>query len=87
MTELSCGAKALIFEFLKPVKKQHVPFFTAVGYIAPAHFLNAGIFYIQKPGIVASGGFGALILNVRCSAKNCDELLKEFEDLLDKVTA
>lgn len=80
-----CGARSLIFETDKPVRKSQVQVFKNAGYIVPDNFYNAGLFYIQRGNLVASASFGATKIAVRCNGENCADLLDDFSILLEQA--
>lgn len=81
-----CGNRSLLFEIPSPIKREHLQKFIDAGFIAPAHFITAGIFYVDKSPIIASGGFGTTKINVRCgSGKDCFEAINNFEIFLENV--
>lgn len=80
-----CGRSSIIFETDLPVRKFHVELFKREGYEVPAGFTNAGILYARKNKLVVTGPFNSRRLNVKCYGQNCEEKLKEFEIVLDKI--
>jgi len=80
-----CGSSGFIFEMDKPIKKNQMTLFQDNGYLIPEVYLNAGIAYIQKQFLIATGSFGSTKLSVRCNGGTCTELLNEFESLLEKA--
>jgi hypothetical protein len=71
-----------LFETNKPITKAHVSIFVAAGFLAPSHYLESGIFYVQKNKLIATSSFGVTRITVRC-AGDCPEKLDEFESLLN----
>lgn len=80
-----CGSESLIIETPYFIKKEHISIFEENKYMIPSHFLKAGIFYVQKDGLISTSSFGSNKLNVRCGGQNCEKLLIEFEDLLNNI--
>jgi hypothetical protein len=84
--ESCCGNKALSFVLDKCILQSHIPQFLAAGFIAPQHFIKAGIFYVDKSPIIASGAFNSKSINVRCSqGRNCNQAIEDFEKLLNDI--
>jgi hypothetical protein len=70
----------------KCVTQEHLEKFIAAGFIAPPHFIAAGILYIEKVPIIASGAFGGKRINVRCSKSNeCQNSIDQFEKLIQEI--
>jgi len=80
-----CGNKSYIFETQKPIMKNHLDAFEKAGYLVPKQFINIGLFYVQNKGLIATTSFGSTRFQVRCSARNADDLLNAFEQLLDST--
>lgn len=85
ITKSCCNSVQYLYETNKPITKAHVSFFIAAGFLAPSHYLESGIFYVQKNKLIATSSFGATKITVRCSSQDCPEKLDEFEKLLDTV--
>ncbi len=84
-TKSCCGKNALIFETDKPVRKSQVSFFKDKGYFVPDNFLNAGIFYVKKGLLIATGSFGSTRLDVKSSGENSSILVDEFAADLEEA--
>lgn len=65
--------------------KSSLPLFKQAGYLAPEHYANSGIFYVQKDRLIATASFGVTKISVRCSGKNCAQLLDDFEKSLEQI--
>lgn len=66
--------------------KPDLDFFLKQGYTSPKYYGDAGIFYVQKQGLVANCAFGSARLSVKCGGNQCEMLKEEFLKLLEKVT-
>lgn len=81
-----CGTKTLMFDLSSPLKREYIEAFAAEGYSTQKNFLDVGIFYVEKDGVIANGGFNTLKVNVRCSkGQNCEQKLNDFETLLNRI--
>jgi hypothetical protein len=80
-----CGSKVLVFETLKPIKKNMSASFKEAGYILFPNFEKAGIFYVQSANLIATCAYNTNKINVRCSGKDCEQKIVEFERLLEKI--
>ena len=83
ITKSCCNSVQYLYETNKPITKAHVSSFIAAGFLAPSHYLESGIFYVQKGKLIATSSFGVTKITVRCSGQDCSERLDEFEKLLD----
>lgn len=80
-----CGGKSYIFDLDKPIKQSHLESFHKAGYKTPAHFVKAGLFYVQIKGLTATSSFGTRKLQVKSSGKDAETLLDNFEKLLNEL--
>lgn len=80
-----CGADQYNFILDSAVKKSHVQKFKEAGYNIPQHFIDAGLFYVYKDGVIANAAFGSTQVKVRFSKKS-EEQLKNFEELIVSLT-
>lgn len=69
----------------KPVRKQHVSLFTEAGFIVPESYVNCGLLYAKREGMIGTATFGIRNVNVRCGGKNCEENIDLFESILIKI--
>jgi len=79
-----CGSSTTILEVSKPLRKYQVDVFKQAGYVIPDNFFNAGIFYAQKGGLIATASFGTNRINLKISA-NGNDLVPEFSQLLEEA--
>jgi hypothetical protein len=80
-----CGKSAIVFTVEKPVRKHHVKLFTDAGFIVPASYINCGLLYAKKDGMVGTATFGICNLNVRCSGPTCEAVINQFESILAQI--
>jgi len=81
-----CGNLQMQLTLDECIEQRHIPQFIAAGFIAPPHFIKAGIFYIDKAPIIASGAYNSKTINIRCSqGRNCKQALEDFENLLNNI--
>ena len=80
------GQKAYLFETPRAINRGDLPAFQQAGFSSPPHFEKAGLFYVVKPGLTATGSFGSTRLNVRASGAHAAHTLEVFEKLLEEVT-
>ena len=80
-----CGGQQYVYTLDSAIKKSHIESFKESGYIVPQHFYEAGLFYVQKDGVIASSPFGSTKIKVRFSQKAQDQLQK-FEELIKSLT-
>jgi hypothetical protein len=78
-----CGGKGYILELDKPVGKEMLPTFKQAGYSTAENYSKVGVFFVSRNGLTASGPFGTMKIQVRCSgAANCGQLLDHLENTL-----
>lgn len=82
-----CGGKSYILQTEKPVKKSHISTFEKSGYLVPSHYNKAGLFFVQKNGLIATAPFGSTKIQIRASGRIGVNLITEFETLLDELTS
>lgn len=85
VVQACCGRKSFIFELDKPIKKFQTFVLKEAGFLIPAHYYQAGVFYAQKGPLVSTGSFGTRILKVRCTGSGCPARLDEFEQVIQKA--
>jgi hypothetical protein len=85
VTKGCCGKTAVLITVSKPVRKEHIPLFTEAGFIVPENYVRAGLLYVKKGGLIATCTFGICNINVRCPGHSCEDLIKQFEDILRKI--
>lgn len=79
------GSGTIVFYTDRPIVKHQVQVFKDAGYTVPEHYLNNGIFYVRKESLFGTASFGMTKVNVRCGLHRRDELLNEFEQVLEKA--
>lgn len=78
-----CGGKGYILELDNPVSKEMLPTFKQAGYSTSETYSKVGVFFVSRNGLTASGPFGTMKIQVRCSgAANCSQLLDHLENTL-----
>jgi hypothetical protein len=85
VTKSCCGKNAVVIQVDKPVRKQHVSLFTEAGFVVPESYVNCGLLYAKKGGMIGTATFGIRNVNVRCGGNNCDAIMNEFESILIKI--
>lgn len=85
VVQACCGRKSFIFELDKPIKKFQTFVLKEAGFLIPAHYYQAGVFYAQKGPLVSTGSYGTRMLKVRCTGPSCADRLNEFEQVLEKA--
>lgn len=73
-----------VLQLDKPIRKSHIESFKKEGYSVPAHYTNAGLFYVSKNGLTATTSFGTRTVQVRCREKAISEL-DSLEELLVEI--
>lgn len=81
-----CGGKAYILQLQKPIRKDHMEAFEKIGYETPPVYKKAGLFYVQKKGLVATAPYGSTKIQLRISNRTANAIIVEFENLLDELT-
>ena len=81
-----CGREAWIFETENPVITRHLEAFKKAGYAAPSHMFKAGMFFVEKAGMIASCPLGSNKVQVKCTLRDCSKINEEFKNLLDELT-
>lgn len=78
-----CGNTNVTLIFDKPFKKSDLPKFHERGYSSPAHFTNAGIFYVQKIKISARCSFGMKKVSVLSgNSELVEQFVKDAKEIL-----
>lgn len=80
-----CGSVGYVFNLKRAIQKSHLPVFSKAGFGFSPAYTKSGIFYIQKSGLTATGGFGTKRLQIRCSGTKCKALVGELEGLIIKA--
>jgi hypothetical protein len=80
-----CGSKGFLFLLDKPIRKPQMKIFQDAAYLVPDLYLNAGLFYVQKEFMIATGSFGSTKISIKCNGAKCAELLDQFQILLEKA--
>lgn len=80
-----CQNVSQIFQTDKPIIKSQMQVFRDAGFLVPENFFNAGVFYVQSTGLIATSSFGTTQIHVRCNGSNCEDLLNNFERLLEQA--
>lgn len=76
-----CGSKAYILELDSPVTRNHLITFKQAGYKTAENYTKVGVFFVEKNGLTASGSFGSMKIQIRCSGSaNCSMLLDNLEN-------
>ncbi|NJO18368.1 MAG: hypothetical protein HC877_22340 [Thioploca sp.] len=81
-----CGRKKWIFQTESFVMRDHVEALRKHGFNAPTHMANAGMFFVEKRGLVASCPMGSNKIQIQCTLADCNQVMHEFETLIDKLT-
>ena len=76
-----------IWELESPLTKQHLQAFNDAGYITPVHMTRAGMFFVESKGLIASAPFGTTRVQIKCTQRNCTQLLSSLENLLERLTS
>ena len=79
-----CGSASLSVETDKSLRKHQLNVFIDAGYTAPQLYIEAGVFYVSKNGLVATGPYGSTRFVVRC-AGGCDQQKQEFAETLERA--
>lgn len=53
--------------------------------MAPQSHKDIGVFYVRRPGLVATAVYGARKITIYCSDRNCDRVISDFEKLLESA--
>jgi len=69
----------------RPVSKLHLQFFIDAGYNVPPRYIQGGLFYASKDGLIATATFGITKINIRCTGANREQKIKDFEELLERA--
>ncbi len=77
-----CGGKSLSYKVDKPNSLDLLNKFKELGYHESVHLTKAGILYVDNMDLIVTGPLGANTLQVKCKKKDCDEKIRNFEDLL-----
>ncbi len=85
ITKSCCGSQTFVLETNLPIRKSQLQAFKDAGFIIPDNFLQAGIFYAQLGGFIATCAYGSCRVSIRCNGTNCIQLIASFEALLDKA--
>lgn len=85
VVESCCGKVSYIFHASKQIKKKHVQIFEAAGFSAALNLQQQGIFYIRAKNMIATSPFGTNRISVRCWGDDCERILDDFEELLEKA--
>jgi hypothetical protein len=80
-----CGKSNIIIEIPVAIRKHHVVVFEGAGYMAPQSHKDIGVFYVRRPGLVATAVYGARKITIYCSDRNCDRVISDFEKLLESA--
>lgn len=83
-TKSCCGANSLSVETDKSIRKHQLQVFADAGYSTPQIYIDAGMFYVSKNGLVATAPFGATKFVVKCSG-GCDQQKNEFAQTLERA--
>lgn len=82
-----CGSQAYIFELTSPVTKDTLNIFKQEGYTSSETFTRVGVFHVEKNGLIATGPFGGIRIQVRCGGSaNCAQLLDHLENTFKKAS-
>ena len=76
-----CGKKQIILKTNFSFKKEQIDQFTSAGFTLVKSYFNAGIFYIEDKGLIASCPFGGCELKLMCK----NDLCKDSAALLEKI--
>lgn len=81
-----CGSKGYIFELDGPLAKTALNVFRAEGYSSSDTYTRAGVFWVEKSGLIATGPYGGTKFQVRCGGSaNCAQLMDHLENTFKKA--
>jgi hypothetical protein len=76
-----CGGSGYVLILDWPISKTNLKTFTDSGYATSETYTKAGVFYIVRQGLTASGPYGGTKLQVRCGGTaNCNLLMDHLEN-------
>lgn len=80
-TKACCGGGGYTFILDVPINKRALSAFQNAGYRTSDVYTSAGVFFVEKNSVTASGPFGGNKIHVRCGgSKNCSQLLDDLEN-------
>lgn len=80
-----CGRTAIIFKTDRPLTKEDLAKFIALGFREQEHFTKAGILYADNPDLILTGPLGSDRLTVKCKKADCNQKLNDLEELLQQM--
>lgn len=80
-----CGMTSVIFKTDQPLTKIILSGLVRLGFLESNHFTIAGILYVSSPDLVITGPLGSNRLQVKCKNDNCEQKIKELEELLKNL--
>jgi len=85
LIQACCGRKSLIFRADQPLTEEVLAKLVQVGFKPHDNLVKAGILYADNDALIISGPFGSDRLQVSCKMQDCEQNLKDFEELLLKL--
>jgi len=83
VVQACCGRKHFVFKLDRPVDKLLLAFLAQNQFNEATHFTKAGMLYLDNSNLTITAPLGADRLNVNCKKKDCDQILNDFEALLN----
>jgi hypothetical protein len=81
-----CGGKSYVLVVDLPVSKVNLKIFTDSGYATSETYTKAGVFYVTRNGLTASGPYGGTKFQVRCvGTANCNSLMDHLENTFKMI--
>jgi hypothetical protein len=82
-----CSGKGYVLEIDGPASKTALPVFKQAGYKVSDMYTRVGVFFVERNGLTASGPFGGMKMQIRCSnSANCNQLLDHLENTFKIAT-
>jgi hypothetical protein len=80
-TKACCGGGGYIFILDVPINRRALSAFQNAGYRTSNVYTSAGVFFVEKSSVTASGPFGGTKIHVRCGGSPiCPQLLDDLEN-------
>jgi hypothetical protein len=80
-----CGKSSIIFKIDQPLSKDHLTKLVSLGFNEAPHFTKAGLLYVDNSELIITGPLGSDRLQVKCKKSECNQVLKDFEELLAQL--
>lgn len=77
-----CGKSQIVFRLFQPISLALLEFVKSHNFHEQAHFTKAGVLYADNLELIVIGSFGTDKLQVKCKKDQCDQILADFEALL-----